>query len=76
MLRVIGTHELHTSMQSGEGAREGHDRAAAIPNPAEEARQVIETETRCHRAETKEPAFLVAMRYLGPRNFPEHCAAV
>lgn len=32
--------------------------------PAQEAREVIETETRCHQAATLEPAFLVAMRYL------------
>ena len=35
--------------------------------PAQEAREVIETETRCHQAATLEPAFLVAMRYL-----PDH----
>ena len=60
-MRVIGIHE--PSMQSEERAREGHGGDTAAPNPAEEARQVIETETRCHRAETKEPAFLIAMRY-------------
>lgn len=32
--------------------------------PAQEAREVIDTETRCHQAATLEPAFLVAMRYL------------
>lgn len=31
-------------------------------SPAEEARKVIDTETRCHQAEIKEPAFLIAMR--------------
>lgn len=30
--------------------------------PAQEAREVIETETRCHQAPTPEPAFLIAMR--------------
>lgn len=30
--------------------------------PSQEARVVIETETRCHEAATLEPAFLIAMR--------------
>lgn len=30
--------------------------------PAQEAREVIETETRCYQATTPEPAFLIAMR--------------
>ncbi|KAL0051320.1 hypothetical protein WJX82_005625 [Trebouxia sp. C0006] len=32
-------------------------------SPAEEARKVIDTETRCHQAEIKEPAFLIAMSW-------------
>lgn len=30
--------------------------------PGQEAREVIDTETRCHQAPIPEPAFLIAMR--------------
>ena len=36
---------------------------AAVQGPADEAKQVIETETRCANAVAKEPTFLVATRY-------------
>ena len=36
---------------------------AAIQGPADEAKQIIETETRCANAVAKEPTFLVATRY-------------
>lgn len=47
----------------------------SILTPAQEAREVIETETRCHQAETPEPAFLVAMRCLSALpNLRKACA--
>ena len=45
--------------------------------PAQEAHEVIATETRCHQAPTPEPAFLIAMRsVLGLQKLREPCACV
>jgi len=49
-------------MHSDQSAPEGHSTITPDLSPAEEARKVIDTETRCHQAEIKEPAFLIAMR--------------
>ncbi|DBA81599.1 hypothetical protein WJX77_011258 [Trebouxia sp. C0004] len=50
-------------MHSDRSAPEGHSVITPDLSPAEEARKVIDTETRCHQAEIKEPAFLIAMSW-------------
>ncbi len=49
-------------MHSDQSAPDGHSMITPDLSPAKEARKVIDTETRCHQAEIKEPAFLIAMR--------------
>ena len=53
---------VYPGMQNGR-AEEPDIMISSLLTPAEEAREVIETETRCHQAATPEPAFLIAMRY-------------
>ena len=64
-LRVIRKCiRVYLGMQPDQFADERDSMSMSILTPAQEAREVIDTETRCHQAEILEPAFLVAMRYL------------